>query len=78
MDEELAKLSGRVALVLGPEKTCEGKVKHRTYTHAAQAVKEIRERGGQEKNAYPCPWCYHWHIGRKMTREELQAHANSR
>jgi len=74
MNAQEALLRGRVAARRGKVNSCDGKFRYWNYTKAAKAVKEIMERKQAEKDPYPCPFCFGWHIGRKMSAEEIEYH----
>ncbi|MEN6291998.1 MAG: hypothetical protein ABFD07_08315 [Methanobacterium sp.] len=46
---------------------CGGKKKYDTRRGANRAIKDKAQK---ESHAYFCPYCLHWHVGRKMRPEE--------
>jgi hypothetical protein len=63
-------------LAYGREATCGVKIDYEnpeTAHRAAAQVSAKNERlrpGARVLEAYPCPWCLGWHIGRALTRDE--------
>lgn len=57
----------------GREATCVLKQRHATEEAATKAAESLNRSGRarHENEAYPCAWCRLWHIGRKMTEDEL-------
>jgi hypothetical protein len=53
--------------------TCGTKVNHGTEESAAKAAASLNRSGKarHEVEPYPCFWCKGWHVGRKMSAEEL-------
>jgi hypothetical protein len=75
MAPELHELHLQAGLKAGLERTCGKKIpwpdEERANKAAASMNKKPTTRNVLE--AYPCPFCKEWHIGRKMSLEELQA-----
>ena len=46
---------------------CGNKQQYRRKSEAVIAAREHRERFGEPKDIYLCPWCRHYHLG-KMRR----------
>jgi hypothetical protein len=69
------KFHGQIALKCGKESSCTGKVRYSSYTSAVKAAVVMKERKDADLEPYPCPWCYGWHIGRKISSAELQNYA---
>jgi hypothetical protein len=67
---KLLMFHGHVATKCGKDSSCTDKKKYHTYAGALKATQEVKEKGA-DKEAYPCPWCYSWHIGRRMSTAEL-------
>jgi hypothetical protein len=65
-------VAGKLA---GKEKTCGKKVKYSTESAklAAEAMNK-KPTTRKELEAYPCFWCGSWHIGRKMSLDELKSY----
>lgn len=47
---------------------CGGKKKYETKKSANRAIKD---KARKESHAYFCPYCLHWHVGRRMQPEEI-------
>ena len=56
-----------IAVNIG-EISCCGKKKYETKRAANNAIIRTAKK---ESHAYFCPYCLHWHVGRKMRPEEL-------
>lgn len=64
--------AGRLA---GCDRTCTGKVRYGHEESATKAATAMNKKPTTRKELepYPCPFCDGWHIGRKMSEEELDA-----
>jgi len=62
----------RAAKRYGKESCCLTKIQHKTYSHAAVAAESASIKYGKEKTPYPCPYCKMWHVGRKLSQNELK------
>jgi Fe-S-cluster containining protein len=67
----LLTFHGFIALKCGKENSCSGKIRYTHFARAMEATEEVKRRG-DNKEPYPCPWCHGWHIGRRMSPQELQ------
>lgn len=56
----------------GRERACGKKVDYQSEGSAVRNAERATLRYNSEKEAYPCIWCGGWHIGRKMTQEEVR------
>jgi hypothetical protein len=72
----------RAARAAGEESACTGKVRHETERKAQGHARSLnrhpsRQRPGNTdwKEAYPCPFCDGWHVGREMTDEERELYS---
>lgn len=74
MDDRLVELHKKTGLVCGEEKTCGIKVVYECEEDASRSALALSKKGisKYELEAYPCPFCNKWHVGRKMSREELE------
>lgn len=65
-------------LAYGYNATCGVKIDYRSAETAAKAATQLMEKNrtsrlrspGYPLEAYPCPWCLGWHIGRALTTDE--------
>jgi hypothetical protein len=57
----------------GKESTCGRKIDYRSEASADKAAKGMTAKGSKDLEAYPCAFCYGWHIGRKLSAEEMFA-----
>jgi hypothetical protein len=55
----------------GQERTCGTKIDYRSEPSAERAAAAMMAKGSKELEAYPCFFCAGWHIGRKMSGDEL-------
>lgn len=76
MDAELVRLHLIAGKFCGVWFTCDGKSKHETEEIAAKVATKMNERPQHKKRydvePYPCAFCGKWHVGRKMSIEELK------
>jgi len=72
MDEKLIRVHILAGKEYGQEPTCGAKVDYKTEATATRIAEKLSSKFGKEMEAYPCYWCNGWHIGRKLTKEELQ------
>lgn len=77
MDDLTRRMHLRAGLFYGRTATCgDGfskplKQDYRSEERADRSAKQLSARFGKEMEGYPCPFCRGWHIGRKMTPEEV-------
>jgi hypothetical protein len=66
--------AGRLA---GRDRTCGTKIGYGSEESAMKAVDSMNRKVTTRKplEAYPCAFCDKWHVGRKMSDEELRAAA---
>lgn len=77
MDPEIHDLHIRAGRAVGRERTCGQKVAYGSEETASKAAASMN-RKPKTRNVlepYPCAFCGKWHIGRAMSREELERHA---
>lgn len=62
------------AIATGQENSCGDKEQHRTENRANQHASRLNFRGRQNHKveAYPCPWCFFWHVGREYDQRRLR------
>lgn len=70
---DIDTLHRAVGAMYGKKKTCGEKVKYNTRETADKAAVEMnaKESTRKELEAYPCPFCDKFHLGRKMSELEL-------
>lgn len=73
MEESIRKLRLKAGEKAGRERTCGNKVKY-SEASATKAAKKMNTKPSTRKEleAYPCFFCGQWHVGRKMSKEELE------
>lgn len=71
MTEELRQLHLKAGFNCGRELTCRDKIKYKSEEKADKSAKVLSDKYNKEMEAYPCAFCNGWHIGRKMSMEEL-------
>lgn len=74
MDSETRFLHMAAGMKCGVKKTCSRKIRYNTEATATRAANAMNEKITTKRilEPYPCPFCSLWHIGRKMSKEELQ------
>lgn len=75
MDEVTRQLHLDAGRRYGREATCGVKIDYKSEASAQRAATKMMAKGSKELEAYPCAWCDGWHIGRKMSEEELYREA---
>jgi len=71
MDEETMLRHLYAGRRAGREATCGTKVDYKSEPSAFKAAVAMMAKGSKELEPYPCPFCGGWHIGRKMSEDEL-------
>ncbi len=73
MDERVRQIHLLAGKEYGREATCRNgeKINYRTEEAAVQAADAMTQKHGRPLEGYPCYWCDGWHVGRKMTSEEV-------
>lgn len=75
MESRIAKLHIKAGLKCGKEFTCGKKINYKSEESAQMSADSINRKINRpnyhELEAYPCAFCGGWHIGRKMSTEEL-------
>lgn len=75
MDDVLYEKHIRAGLVAGRDRTCGKKVDFKSEATAVKVAVKLSAKYGEEKEGYPCAFCAGWHVGRKMSEEELNEYA---
>lgn len=75
MDEETKQLHIAAGRHYGWKATHGTKINYKSEESGQRACVAMMAKGAKELEAYPCAFCDGWHIGRKMTEEELNAFA---
>jgi hypothetical protein len=75
MDDRTRQLHLIAGYAAGVEATCGNKQKHESEEAATKAANSLNRSGKarHEVEPYPCAWCHGWHIGRRMSDEELHS-----
>ena len=62
-----------LGVACGWEKACGIKVAHATEGRAQLHADRLNARDDRRpQHAYPCIWCYHWHVGQDMRHRDTQ------
>ena len=79
MDAELQQLHLNAGRKAGVERTCGKKVRYPSEESAVRAADEMNHKPTTKKplEAYPCPFCEQWHIGRAMSIDELRSYVDA-
>jgi hypothetical protein len=72
MDAKTYQLHLRAGKRYGREATCGTKVNFKSESTANRAAQSMAAKADKPLEAYPCAWCEGWHIGRKMSEQELR------
>ena len=73
MDRELMNMHLTIGRIYGIEATCGTKVDYKSEKSADKAAQAMMNKGSKSLEAYPCAFCFGWHIGRALTTEEMLA-----
>lgn len=60
-----------VGIARGWEDTCGIKVAHSTEALAQEHADRINTGARRAREPYPCVWCFHWHVGRRITLRNI-------
>jgi hypothetical protein len=76
MNEDIYNLHLNAGKAIGKDKTCDRKIDYKAEEKAIEAADRMNSKPNTRNilEAYPCAFCQGWHIGRAMTREELESH----
>ncbi len=76
MEKELFDLHINAGTKAGQERTCGKKVAYSSEESAVRAAEEMNAKANTRKplEGYPCAFCAKWHVGRKMSLEELRSY----
>lgn len=70
MTERLVALHRKAALDSGKDRACTGKIDYKSEATAEKAAIALNKKTERPNfhilEAYPCPFCNGWHIGRKF------------
>jgi hypothetical protein len=79
MEKSLQELHLKIGFIIGAEKTCGSKIDYKTEVSADRAAESMNSKPKTRNilEAYPCAFCNGWHIGRAMTRSELESYLES-
>lgn len=73
MDKDVYDLHITAGLKAGKDRTCGKKINYITECSAEKAVTAMNKKTYPKVlEHYPCAFCNGWHIGRKMSEEELR------
>lgn len=75
MTPELHALHVAAGLRAGRDRTCTKKIAYSSEDSATDAANAMNKKPTTRNvlEAYPCAFCKTWHVGRKMSDEELHA-----
>lgn len=74
MNKDLYDLHILAGEKAGQEATCGKKIKYSSEEKAQKAAESMNKKPTTRKELehYPCYFCNEWHVGRKMSLEELK------
>lgn len=76
MEKEIYDLHINAGFICGKEHTCGNKINYGSEETATKSAEKMSIKYQKEMEAYPCAFCNGWHIGRKMSIEELKSRAS--
>lgn len=56
----------------GQEATCGKKIDFQSEETATKSAVKLTDKYQRDMEAYPCYFCNGWHVGRKLTQEEIE------
>lgn len=74
MNIEQFKYHINVAFIHGSKRACRGKRRYHSYKKAASIANMMSKKVKADLEAYPCPFCYCFHVGRRMSKEERRSY----
>lgn len=74
MDTYLRELHLNAGKKAGRDSACGSKINYKSEETASKSAEAMMRKGSKALEPYPCPWCDGWHIGRKMSIEELESY----
>lgn len=78
MEQEIFNLHLQAGKKAGEQRTCGKKIKYSEISANKAAVKmNSKSTTRNELEPYPCYFCNQWHIGRKMSKEELESYSEA-
>jgi hypothetical protein len=79
MNEDLQNLHLEAGLKIGKDKTCGNKINYGSEDTAVIAAEKMNQKPNTRNTleAYPCAFCNGWHIGREMSRSELELYLSN-
>jgi hypothetical protein len=79
MNEDIQKLHIQAGLVIGKAKTCGKKINYVLEEKAGQYAEKMNSKASTRNTleGYPCAFCGGWHVGKEMSRSELESHLNN-
>lgn len=74
MDARTFRMHTTAAKFAGRESACGTKIRHSSELRADQVAVAMQMKYPQKAfEAYPCPFCLYWHVGRMFTPKERAA-----
>ena len=77
MDENIIKLHHRAASLAGEASACKNKINYESEERASRDALALNQKVNRpnfhKSEAYSCPFCNGWHIGREMSKEKLRS-----
>jgi hypothetical protein len=76
MNVDIQKLHIQAGLVIGIDKICGKKINYATEEKAAQYAEKMNSKASTRNTleGYPCAFCQGWHVGKEMSRSELESY----
>lgn len=79
MDDELRELHLNAGRKAGEARTCGTKIRYPSLESAQRSAEAMNKKPKTKYTleAYPCPFCAQWHIGREMKIDELRSYVDA-
>jgi|3_EtaG_2_1085321.scaffolds.fasta_scaffold04441_3 hypothetical protein len=74
MDNKTKQLHLNAARKAGIANSCTEKIDYKNFETALKSSILMSGKYKKPLEPYPCPFCEGWHIGREMSRKELESH----
>ena len=74
MNTRTVLLHARASFKAGRESACGSKIDYKSEESAERAASAMSLKYEKDMEAYPCVFCFGWHIGRKMSISELEGY----
>jgi len=77
MEPEAISMHIAAGLHYGIDATCGNKVDYKSEATAEKSADKLSIKYSRDMEGYPCAFCEGWHVGRKLTEEEVARFATT-